>query len=54
MWDDELLERIPSTSATNIEAGLRERDRDRVRELRDRGMSCARIGAALGMTRPSA
>jgi hypothetical protein len=32
MWDDELLERIPSTSATNIEAGLR----DRVRELRDR------------------
>ena len=50
MWDDELLERIPSTSATNIEAGLR----DRVRELRDRGMSWARIGAALGMTRQSA
>jgi hypothetical protein len=43
MWDDELLERIPSTSATNIEAGLR----DRVRELRDRGMSCARVGAFL-------
>jgi hypothetical protein len=42
MWDDELLERIPSTSATNIEAGLR----DRVRELRDRGMSCGRIGSA--------
>jgi hypothetical protein len=50
MWDDELLERIPSTSATNIDAGLR----DRVRELRDRGMSWARIGAALGMTRQSA
>jgi hypothetical protein len=30
MWDDELLERIPSTSATNIEAGLC----DRLRELR--------------------
>jgi hypothetical protein len=50
MWDNELLERIPSTSATNIEAGLR----DLVRELRDRGMSWARIGAALGMTRQSA
>jgi hypothetical protein len=49
MWGDELLERIPSTSATNIEAGLR----DRVRELRDRGMSWARIGVALGMTRQS-
>ena len=50
MWEDELLERIPSTSATNIEAGLR----DRVRELRDRGMSWARIGIALGMRRQSA
>jgi hypothetical protein len=50
MWDDELLERIPSTSATNIDAGLR----DRVRELRDRGMSWARIGIALGMRRQSA
>jgi hypothetical protein len=50
MWDNELLEWIPSTSATNIDAGLR----DRVRELRDRGMSCARIGAARGMTRQSA
>jgi hypothetical protein len=30
MWDDELVERIPSTSATNIEAGLC----DRLRELR--------------------
>ena len=47
MWEDELLERIASTSATNIEAGLR----DRVRELRDRGMSWARIGIALGMRR---
>jgi hypothetical protein len=30
MWDEELVERIPSTSATNIEAGLC----DRLRELR--------------------
>ena len=50
MWDNELLERIPSTSATNIEAGLR----DRVHELRDRGVTWAHIGAALGMTRQSA
>jgi hypothetical protein len=50
--DDELLQRIPSiaASAANIEAGLR----DRVAELRDRGVSWARIGAALGMTRQSA
>jgi hypothetical protein len=50
--DDELLQRIPliAASAANIEAGLR----DRVHELRDRGMSWARIGAALGMTRQSA
>ena len=52
MWDDELLQRIPSitASATNIEAGLR----DRVHELRDSGMSWARIGAELGMTPQSA
>jgi hypothetical protein len=50
MWDNELLERIPSTSATNIEAGLR----DRVGELRDGGMSWVRIGAALGMMWQSA
>jgi len=50
MWGDELLERIPSTSATNIEAGLR----DRVREVRDHGLSWALIGIALGMTRQSA
>ncbi|HET7668190.1 MAG TPA: hypothetical protein VFK56_19415 [Mycobacterium sp.] len=52
MSDDELLERIPviASSAVNIEAGLR----DRVHELRDRGVSWARIGAALGMTRQSA
>jgi hypothetical protein len=50
--DDELLQRIPfiASSAANIEAGLR----DRVLELRDRGVSWARIGAALGMTRQSA
>jgi hypothetical protein len=50
--DDELLQRIPfiASSAANIEAGLR----DRVRELRDRGVTWARIGEALGMTRQSA
>ena len=50
--DDELLQRIPfiASSATNIEAGLRER----VHELRERGVSWARIGSALGMTRQSA
>jgi ClpX C4-type zinc finger len=50
--DDELLQRIPfiAASAANIEAGLR----DRVHELHDRGVSWARIGAALGMTRQSA
>ncbi|MBE1548390.1 hypothetical protein GGC64_002414 [Mycobacterium sp. OAS707] len=50
--DDELLQRIPfiAASAANIEAGLR----DRVGELRERGVSWARIGTALGMTRQSA
>ena len=50
--DDELLQRIPfiASSAANIEAGLR----DRVHELRERGISWARIGSALGMTRQSA
>jgi hypothetical protein len=50
--DDELLQRIPfiAVSAANIDAGLR----DRVHELRDRGVSWARIGAALGTTRQSA
>ena len=52
MSDEELLQRIPfiAASAANIEAGLR----DRVHELRDRGISWARIGVALGMTRQSA
>jgi len=52
MSDDELLQRIPfiAGSAANIEAELR----DRVHELRERGVSWARIGAALGMTRQSA
>jgi hypothetical protein len=50
--DDELLQRIPfiAASVANIEAELR----DRVDELRDRGVSWARIGGALGMTRQSA
>jgi hypothetical protein len=52
MSDDELLQRIPiiAASSADIEAGLR----DRVLELRERGVSWARIGAALGMTRQSA
>jgi hypothetical protein len=52
MPDDELLDRLAqiAASAANIEAGLR----DRIDELRDRGVSWARIGAALGMTRQSA
>jgi hypothetical protein len=41
---------IIAASAANIEAGLR----DRVHELRDRGISWARIGAPPGMTRQSA
>jgi ClpX C4-type zinc finger protein len=50
--DGELLDRIPfiASSAAQIETGLR----DRVHELRERGVSWARIGAALGMTRQSA
>jgi hypothetical protein len=50
--DDELLQRLPliAASAADIEAGLR----DRVNELRDRGVSWAGIGTALGMTRQSA
>jgi ClpX C4-type zinc finger len=52
LTDDELLQRIPhiAASAADIESGLR----DRVHELRDRGVSWARIGAALSMTRQSA
>jgi hypothetical protein len=52
MSDDEVLQGLPliAASAANIEAGLRER----VNDLRDRGVSWARIGAALGMTRQSA
>ena len=52
LTDDELLQRIPfiAASAANIEAGLRER----IHELHDRGISWARIGAELGMTRQSA
>lgn len=52
MSDDEVLQGLPliAASAVNIEAGLRER----VHDLRDRGVSWARIGEALGMTRQSA
>jgi hypothetical protein len=52
MTDDQLLQRIPfiAASIANIEAELR----DRVTELHDRGVSWARIGAALSMTRQSA
>ncbi|OBF33545.1 hypothetical protein A5724_18370 [Mycobacterium sp. ACS1612] len=50
--DDDLLQRLPliAASAANIDAGLRER----VCELRNRGVSWARIGAALNVTRQSA
>jgi len=52
MTDKALLDALPRIAATtaNIEAGLR----DRVFELRDRGVSWARIGRALSMTRQSA
>lgn len=52
MTDKAILEALPRIAATtaNIEAGLR----DRVLELRDRGVSWARIGRALSMTRQSA
>ena len=50
--DDELLASLPRVAATaaTVETGLRAR----VTELRDRGVTWARIGAALGMTRQSA
>ncbi|MFD1146167.1 ClpX C4-type zinc finger protein [Saccharothrix hoggarensis] len=52
MSDDELLGHLPRIAATaaQVETGLR----DRVAELRDRGVTWARIGAALGMSRQSA
>ena len=52
MPDDELLAVLPRVAATvaHVEAGLRAR----VIELRGRGVTWARIGAALGMTRQSA
>src|SRR5262249_23348901 len=51
MTDEALLSALPRIAATtaNIEAGLR----DRVLELRQRRVSWARIGTALGMTRQS-
>src|SRR5882757_2158194 len=39
MWDDELLERIPSTSATNIEAGLCDRLRQLCGSRREAGLA---------------
>ncbi|WP_158841384.1 ClpX C4-type zinc finger protein [Saccharothrix deserti] len=52
MSDEELLGHLPRIAATaaQIEVGLRER----VAELRERGVTWARIGDALGMTRQSA
>ncbi|MEU4805131.1 ClpX C4-type zinc finger protein [Actinosynnema sp. NPDC023587] len=52
MTDDELLAHLPRIAATagQVEAGLRER----VLELRARGVTWARVGEALGMTRQSA
>jgi hypothetical protein len=50
--DDEMLAHIPRIAATadRVEDGLR----SWVGELRDRGVTWARIGDALGMTRQSA
>jgi hypothetical protein len=50
--DDELLAGLPRIAATSaqVEAGLRER----VLDLRERGVTWVRIGDALGMTRQSA
>lgn len=52
MADEVLLGHLPRIAATvtQVEAGLRER----VLELRARGVTWVRIGAALGMTRQSA
>jgi hypothetical protein len=50
--DEEMLGHIPNIAATagRVEAGLRQW----VQELRRRGVTWARIGDALGMTRQSA
>ncbi|MEU6153460.1 ClpX C4-type zinc finger protein [Actinosynnema sp. NPDC047251] len=52
MTDEQLLAHLPRIAATasRIEVGLRER----VSELRTRGVTWADIGTALGMTRQSA
>ncbi|MEV0678529.1 ClpX C4-type zinc finger protein [Actinosynnema sp. NPDC050436] len=52
MTDEQLLAHLPRIAATSsrIEVGLRER----VAELRSRGVTWADIGTALGMTRQSA
>jgi hypothetical protein len=52
MTDEELLTGLPRIAATSaqVEAGLRER----VLDLRERGVTWVRIGDALGMTRQSA
>ncbi|MBB5959765.1 hypothetical protein FHS29_006386 [Saccharothrix tamanrassetensis] len=52
MSDEELLGQLPriAANADRIEVGLR----DRVAELRTRGVTWARVGEALGMTRQSA
>lgn len=52
MSDEEILGHLPRIAATaaHIEVGLRER----VGELRERNVTWARIGVALGMTRQAA
>lgn len=52
MTDEDSLGRLPqiATVATQVEDGLTAW----VRELRDRGVSWARIGTSLGMARQSA
>lgn len=52
MSDDELLERLPRLARTGAEAEASLRRL--VRQARERGVTWARIGSALGMTRQSA
>jgi ClpX C4-type zinc finger len=52
LGDDEMLAYIPRIAATG--ARVEDSLRSWVGELRDRGVTWARIGAALGMTRQSA
>ncbi|RCG20101.1 hypothetical protein DQ384_37720 [Sphaerisporangium album] len=52
MTDEQILEMLPRVAA--VSAQVEENLRVWVQRLRDRGVTWARIGAALGMTRQSA